>query len=570
MENTRIAEIFDEIGDLLELKGDNPFRVRSYRNAAQSIHGLSKRIEDMLAEGEDLESIPDIGESIAKKIKEIIDSGTCKKLKELHNQLPDGLREMMQIPYLGPRKVKAIYDELGVSSMAELKKACQEERVRELDGFGKKTEEKILRGIETVGAAAGRVLLKEAAEYVESIARYLDGLGSLKRWEVAGSFRRRKETVGDLDILIQAAEREKASEEIRAFDEVSDVIGEGKEKISVNLKNGLQVDFRFFEERSFGAALMYFTGSKSHNIALRKIAQNKDWKLNEYGIYSGEKLLAGKSEEDLYSRLELEYIPPELREDRGEIDAARDGKLPRLIELADIQGDLHAHSKASDGHDTIKEMVDAAQERGYKYLAITDHSQAVRVANGLDEDRLREHADAIRSVDAELDNFWLLAGVEVDILQDGSLDLDKGVLEELDWVCASVHSYFDLNKKEMTERILKAIHSGVVDCIGHPLGRMIGKRDPIAFDTEAIFDACAENNVCLEINAHPQRLDLPDNYARQAVAKGVQLVVDTDAHAGSDLDLIEYGVAVARRAWCTAENILNTLKLTDLRNRLGG
>jgi DNA polymerase (family X) len=569
MENVRIAEILEEIADLLELKRDNPFRVRSYRNAAQAVRGFTQRIEDMAEEGEDLKSIPEIGESIAKKIVEILDTGSCRKLKMLHKQIPTGLPDLMKIPGLGPRKVKEMYDELDISSIAELKEACENKRIRDLEGFGEKTEKKILQGIETVGATSGRILLKEASEFAESIVRYLKDLESIDRWEVAGSFRRRKETIGDLDILVSAIDREQAGKEILDFEEIEHVIGEGKEKISVTLKAGLQVDFRFFTERSFGAALLYFTGSKSHNIALRKIARKKGWKLNEYGMFSGEKLLAGKSEEDIYSRLGCDYIPPELREDNGELEAARTGTLPDLIEAGDINGDFHAHTNATDGHNTIREMAAAAREQGHTYLAITDHSKAVRMAKGLNDEQLRKHADAIREVDADLDKFWLLAGVEVDILKDGSLDISENVLADLDWVCASIHSYFDLDEKKMTDRIVKAIKSGVVDCIGHPLGRMLGRRDPIAVDIDAVFEACRENNVCLEINAEPDRMDLPANHARHAAAEGVKLTIGTDAHSTSDLVLMEYGVAVARRGWLTSGNVLNTLNLTDLRKELG-
>lgn len=570
MENARIAEVFEEMGDLLELKDGNAFKIRSYRSAAQTIRGLSERLADRAKAGDDLTDIPNIGKSLADKIHEILETGTCSKVEKLRDDFPVGLPELMNVPGLGPRKVKLLYEALDITSLADLRKACKEHKVAELEGMGEKTEENILKGLDTVEATEGRLLLKETAEFVETLSRALDHIDEVKRWEVAGSFRRRKETIGDLDILIEAGDREKARDDIVGFDDIQDVVNKGTEKISVTLKSGLQVDFRFFEKDAFGPALLYFTGSKSHNIALRKVAQKEDWKLNEYGLYSGEKRLAGKSEEETYDRLGYPYIEPELREDRGELKAAKDDKLPDLVTLDAIQGDLHAHTKATDGTQTIEEMAGAAQERGYKYLAITDHSKAVRMVNGLDEDELREHADAIRRVDDDLDRFWLLAGVEVDILKGGALDLADDVLTELDWVCASVHSYFDLDEKEMTKRLVKAVESGVIHCIGHPLGRMIGQRDPAAVDSETLFQACAEHNVYLEINAQPQRLDLPDTYCRAAADAGVKFVIGTDAHKDTDLDLMWCGVAVARRGWLSADQVLNTSNLTYFRKQLGG
>jgi DNA polymerase (family 10) len=570
LENARIAEVFEEMGDLLELKDGNAFKIRSYRSAAQTIRGLSERLADRAKAGDDLTDIPNIGKSLADKIHEILETGTCSKVEKLRDDFPVGLPELMNVPGLGPRKVKLLYEALDITSLADLRKACKEHKVAELEGMGEKTEENILKGLDTVEATEGRLLLKETAEFVETLSRALDHIDEVKRWEVAGSFRRRKETIGDLDILIEAGDREKARDDIVGFDDIQDVVNKGTEKISVTLKSGLQVDFRFFEKDAFGPALLYFTGSKSHNIALRKVAQKEDWKLNEYGLYSGEKRLAGKSEEETYDRLGYPYIEPELREDRGELKAAKDDKLPDLVTLDAIQGDLHAHTKATDGTQTIEEMAGAAQERGYKYLAITDHSKAVRMVNGLDEDELREHADAIRRVDDDLDRFWLLAGVEVDILKGGALDLADDVLTELDWVCASVHSYFDLDEKEMTKRLVKAVESGVIHCIGHPLGRMIGQRDPAAVDSETLFQACAEHNVYLEINAQPQRLDLPDTYCRAAADAGVKFVIGTDAHKDTDLDLMWCGVAVARRGWLSADQVLNTSNLTYFRKQLGG
>jgi DNA polymerase (family 10) len=402
-----------------------------------------------------------------------------------------------------------------------------------------------------------------------SISRHLKGIRAIRRFEPAGSFRRRRETIGDLDFIIQADDREAASKAILAYDAIEETIAAGEEKISVRLASGPQVDFRFVEPEALGAALMYFTGSKAHNIALRTRAQKMNLKLSEYGLFRGDKAVAGESEEEVYKALRLKaWIPPELREDHGEIDAAAEGKLPTLIERDDLRGDLHAHTVATDGANTLEEMVAAARKRGYEYLAITDHSQAVTVAHGLDEEALSRHADEIRAAGATLKKFWLLAGVEVDILKDGRLDIDTKVLAGLDWVVASVHSSFEMPEDKMTDRLLRAVESGVVHALGHPLGRLIGKRDPIRFDADKVFEACRKAGVFLEINSYPDRLDLPDVYCRRARELGCTMVISTDSHRTVDLDLMEFGVGVARRGWLEARDVLNTLPVSALKKRL--
>lgn len=558
MENAQIADIFDEIADLIELQGGNAFRIRAYRSTARTVRGFSRRVEDLAEQGEDLSKLPNVGESTAGKIHEILQKGTCRRLEALREKVPSQLADLMKVAHIGPRKAMQLHEELGVDSFDSLRKACEAHRVRKLDGMGPKTEENILKGLRTVESASGRIGLKEAADHVESLGRYLDGVSAIERWEVAGSFRRRKETIGDLDILVHADDRSSVQQGILEYGEIAEVLGKGKEKISVRLGSSLQVDFRFFEPKSFGAALMYFTGSKAHNIAVRKRAVSKDWKLNEYGLFKGKRRLAGKTEESIYRRLGLACPPPELREDRGEIEAAEDDELPTLVGLKDIHGDLHAHTKATDGQNTIEEMAKAAKDRGYKFLAITDHSKAVRMAKGLDEERLRKHADKIRSVNDSMKGFWLLAGIEVDILKNGKLDLDEDLLAELDWVVASIHYNWNLDKKKMTQRVRSAITSGVVDCIGHPLGRMIGRRDPISLDLDQVFEACVENGVRLEVNAQPDRLDLPDYHCQRAREGGVEFVISTDAHKTADLDLMRFGVANARRGWLTKKDVLNT------------
>jgi DNA polymerase (family X) len=568
MENAQIADLFDTIADLIELKGGNEFRIRSYRQAARTVRDHPERLEDLVEANEDLSDLPNIGERTADKIREIIETGTCARIEELRKDIPEGLTHLMEIPGLGPRKAKEIYDELGIETLEGLRKACEKGELRALSGMGEKTEQNILKALKTVEASAGRIKLNEASGHVESLGRHLDALGAVSRWEIAGSFRRRKETVGDLDILIRASDRKAATGQILEYAPIADVLTQGKERVSVRLDGGLQVDFRFFDPAAFGSAWLYFTGSKAHNIKLRRRAQDRGWKLNEYGLFKGDRRLAGKDEDAVYHRLNLAWVPPELREDRGEIDAAENDRLPDLIRPNQIRGDLQCHTKETDGADTIQDMAQAAQDMGYQYLAITDHSKAVHVAHGMDEDRLKKHADRIREVGRNLKSFWLMAGVEVDILKSGKLDLDPDVLADLDWVVASVHSYMDLGRDPMTDRLVKAVESGVVHCLGHPFGRLIGKREPMQFDTEKVFAACRDNGVYVEINAQPERLDLPDTYCREARDAGVRFTLGSDAHKTAGLAMMPFGVNVARRGWLEKKDVLNTKTAKQLRKAL--
>ncbi len=570
MENEQIAAIFDKIADLLDLKGGNEFRVRSYRNAARSIRNQSERVEAMVERGEDLDNLPNVGKSIAQKVHEILDRGTCDRLEELEKEFPEGLTHLMDVQGLGPRKALELYEELGISSLDELQQACEDHRVRELEGMGPKTEEKVLHGIRILRATAGRLLYPAAREHADAIGRHLDQVDAIERWEVAGSLRRRKDTVGDLDVLVQAKDREAAAQGIVECPEVGEVLSKGHEKVTVRMADGFQVDFQFFDAAVIGAALMHFTGSKAHSIALRRRAQERDWKLNERGLFKGDRRLAGKTEKAIYQRLGLTWIPPELREDMGEVQAAEQDELPRLVKLDDLRGDLHTHTERTDGQHSLNEMTVAARARGYEYFAVTEHSQRVSVAQGLDDEDMRRHAAHIREFDGGFKDLWVLAGVEVDILKKGDLDLKEQTLADLDWVVASVHSYFELEEKEMTERLLAAIRSGVVHCIGHPTGRMIGKRDPIKFDAERVFDACAEHNVCLEIDSQPDRRDLPDYYVKEAKEAGCRFSIATDAHSTSGFDIIELGVYSARRGWLEKKNVVNTLTARELRKRLHG
>ncbi len=569
IENGQIADMLDEIGDLLELVGENAFRVRSYHNASRSIRDLPQRLEDLVREGKDLSSLPNVGKNTASKIQEIVQTGRCQRLEDLKQQVPPELTALMEVPQLGARKAMQIHQSLGVKNLTELKEACEEHRVRELPGMGAKTEENILKGLRTLASASGRILLKQAADRVASIGRRLEAIRSVRRWEAAGSYRRGKETVGDLDLLVLATDREAAAEEILTHEDIEEVIGRGSEKVSVRMKGGLQVDFRFFEEKTFGAALCYFTGSQAHNIRLRGIAQDRGWKLNEYGLFEGRKQLAGKTEASVHNKLGLQWMAPELREDRGEVEAADAGTLPRLVEDGDLRGELHAHTTESDGGASIEGMAEAARARGYAYLAITDHSKAVAMANGLDEERLRRHADRIREINEQYDDLWLLAGIEVDIHRDGTLDLDEKVLADLDWVVASCHYHFNLSEKQMTDRLLAAVHSGVVHCLGHPTTRMVGKRDPLQFDGDRVFEACREKGVAAEVNAQPPRLDLPDTLARRARDAGARLTICTDAHQPADMDLAPFGVQTARRGWVEKKDVLNTTGAKGLASVLG-
>ena len=568
MENSQVAAIFDKIADILEIQGENAFRIRSYRNAARGVGDLADRLEDLAAAGKDLTELPGIGESLAEKIHEIIAGGTCKTLEDLRRQLPPHLTDLLKVKGLGPKRARILYEKLRIKSLDGLKKAAAAGRIRDIEGMGEKTEQNILRGLVTLESEAGRIGVKQAAEQAESISRHLRGAKGVRRWEVTGSFRRRRETIGDLDVLVEATDREAAVRAILAYEPIEETIASGGEKVSVCLASGVQVDFRFIEADAWGAAMMYFTGSKAHNIVLRKRAQKEGLKLNEYGLFRGAKRVAGRSEKAVFKALGLEWIPPELREDRGEVEAAEKGNLPKLIERDDLRGDLHTHTSLTDGAGTLEEMVEAARRRGYEYLAITDHSKAVTVAHGLGDDALRRHADRIREHSAGLKKFWVLAGVEVDILKDGQLDLEEKTLAGLDWVVASVHSSFEQAEAKMTDRLIAAVRSGVVHCLGHPFGRLIGKRDPIRFDADRVFAACRESGVYLEISAHPDRLDLPDVYCKRAKEMGLTMAIATDSHRTTDLDLMEFGVWVARRGWLEKGDVLNTLGAAALRKRL--
>jgi DNA polymerase (family 10) len=571
MENKQIADFFAEIAELLELQGENPFRIRSYQNAARILGDMSESVAGMVKSGQDLQEIPGIGEGISKKMIEIVETGKLKFLEEQKAKVPAGLPELLRIEGLGPKKVKLFYDRLGIDSLDKLEEAAKAGKLRELAGMGEKSEEKILKGIATLRRGLGRFKLSIGLSYADALVDYLKKVKGVKRLEPSGSLRRRCETVGDLDILAICAKDSPLMDKFTSYDDVEEVIAKGETKSSVRLRCGMQVDVRVLETGSFGSGLQYFTGSKAHNIALRSRANDRGLKLSEYGVFEiqTDTKVAGKSEEEVYKVLDLPLIPPELREDRGEIEAAEKGRLPKLIELSDIRGDLQMHTKESDGKDTIEEMVEAAKKLGYEYIAITEHSKAVRIAKGLDEKRLAEHLKRIDKVNAELSGFRILKGVEVDILADGSLDLSDDILKECEVVIASVHSRFNMEEKEMTQRIIRALKNPNVNFLGHPTGRLILEREPYKVDLKEVIRAAVDNNVIVEINAYPDRLDLRDVDARMAKEMGAKLSISTDAHSKLQLDMMKYGVFTARRAWLEAKDVVNALTLARLLGAIG-
>ncbi len=566
MENKGIADIFTEIADILDIQGENPFRVRSYRNAARTIADMSQSVQTLVKAGEKLEEVPGIGKSLQEKIEEIGSTGKCGFLEELRRKVPPGLTELLKLEGLGPKKVKLLYDELGVDSMDRLEKAAQAGRLRDLAGMGLKTEEKVPKSIEKYRAGMGRFKLSVGYTYARALLEYLKDTPGVKRLDPAGSFRRQKETIGDLDILAICGKGCKVMDRFTKYGDVAEVISKGETKSSVRLKCGLQVDVRVLEEESYGAALHYFTGSKAHNIAIRDRAKDLGLKVSEYGVFRAkdEKRLSGANEEDVFKAVGLPFIPPELREDWGEIQAAEKGRLPKLIELADICGDLQMHTVATDGKNSIADMARKAKEMGYSYIAITDHSKAVRVARGLDEKGMVKQLKEIEKVNGQTPGVRILKGVEVDILADGSLDLKDDILKECDVVIASVHSRFNMEEEEMTRRIIQALKNPNVNILGHPTGRLILEREAYKVNLKEVFQAAIDQGVVLEINAYPDRLDLRDVDARMAKEMGAKLVISTDAHSTLQLELMKFGVFTARRGWVEAKNVINTLPLQGL------
>ncbi len=571
MQNPDIARLFDEVADLLEIQDANPFRVRAYRNAARTIRDFPEPIADLVRTGtKDLTDIAGIGDDLAEKIAAIVTTGELPLRKQLASKLPAGLLDLLRIPGLGPKRVKLLYKKLKVKSAADLAAALDKGRIQKLKGFGPKMEEKIRAGLGQAQAGERRMLLNEAETQATAVLAYLEAGGGIGQIEVAGSYRRRRETIGDLDIVVTSEGKDSATVMNRfvAYGEVAEVISKGETRATVKLRGGLQVDLRAVEPDAYGAALLYFTGSKAHNIELRKIAQEKAYKLNEYGLFKGTRRAAGKTEQEIYTKLGLDWIPPELREARGEIALAREHRLPHLVEVKDVRGDLQMHTSATDGKGTIDDMARAARALGYEYIAITDHSKRVTMALGLDAKRLREQWKAVDAWNATSRGFTILKSVELDILENGKLDLPDDVLAEADYVVATIHYGINQTEKELTRRLVGAAEHAWVDAIGHPTGRLVGKREPYAFDFDALCRACAATGCLLELNGHPERMDLPDTIAAAGKQHGVRFVLSTDSHQPGNLPFMKYAVYLARRAGLEASDILNTRPLAEFRKGL--
>jgi DNA polymerase (family 10) len=579
MENVEIAHLLSKYADLLEIQGEGPFRIRAYRNAARTIESLPQPVTQLLGEGKDLKKLklPGIGKSMAEHVAEIVKTGTLQALNVLRKEIPATLDELLEIEGLGPKRTKQLYEKLGIGSIKQLEQAIASGDLESLPGFGKKSVEKIRQAIQNLVKRSKRFKLLDADQLVRPLIEYLREGGNIEQLEVAGSYRRRMETVGDIDILAASDNAKPVMQRFQTYPEVERVIAAGTTRGTVILRSGLQVDLRILPQRCYGAALHYFTGSKAHNIAVRTLGVERGLRISEYGIFrvtkgkkaeeggieEGERL-GGAKEEDVFQAVNMDWIPPELREDRGEIQAAQKHKLPDLIALDDIRGDLHLHSKWTDGNSTILEMVRACKERGYQYCAITDHSKAVRVAGGLSADDFKRQREEVEQVRQKVRGITVFTGCEVDILPDGSLDLPDDLLHKLDVVVAAVHSKMDMAQGEMTKRVLKALAHPAVNILAHPTGRLINQREPFAIDLEQIFHAAKEYDVAVELNAQPDRLDLNDRHLLRAREIGVKIAINTDAHSTGQLQFMRYGIDQARRGWLEKRHVLNAMTRPQL------
>jgi DNA polymerase (family 10) len=566
MKNSEVAKVFQDIADLLELKGGNVFKIRAYQKAARAIDYYPRELEAMIEEGEDLQTIPGVGEAIAKKSAELITTGKLGYYESLKAEFPQGITNFLAIPGIGPKTANKLSSELGISSVDELERAIREGRVARLFRLGEKTADNILHQIQALRRKDQRITIGEALPIVEEIMTALRSIPGVRNLTPAGSLRRFQETVGDLDLMGTADKPKEVIDTFVALPRVRQVLAQGSTKASVIVSGGLQVDLRMVEHDSFGSLLQYFTGNKQHNISLREKWRKRGLKLSEYGItvMATGKLEKFSTEEGFYHRLGLQYIPPELREARGEIEKAEQGAIPKLVEISDIKGDLHTHTEWSDGHDSIEELALAAQNMGYQYIAVTEHSAGRGIAHGLDVKKLREQVAEIKALNQRFNGIRVLTGTEVDIRADGSLDLPHEILSELDMVTAAVHSAMNQSEEKMTRRVINAIENPDVDMIAHPTCRLIGEREPVAIDLEAVFQAAAKYNKVMEISAMSDRLDLKDIHAFRARELGVKLAIGTDAHSVAHLGFMRFGIGIARRAWCEPQHILNTLPLAEL------
>jgi DNA polymerase (family X) len=572
VDNAAIADVFEEMAELLEFRGENPFRIRAYQNGAKAIRELEESVESILADpSRNLADVPGIGKTLLEKTVTLVSTGQLPQLIKLRSEVPDVVIQMARIPGLGAKKSVKLQAELKLESLADLRKACQEDRVGKLKGFGPKTQQAILDGLEIAEAAAERMYWSEGNALTIAIGQHMQSCHAIEKMEWAGSYRRGRETIGDLDLLVVASDRNAAMDHLEAYPQRSQTIGRGDTKISIRVGKAFQVDMRVVEAEQFGAALQYFTGSQAHNIHTRKIAKDKGLKINEYGVFriSDDTRIAGAIEEEVYAAIGLPWIAPELREDRNEFTWAEQGLLPKLVEVSDIRGDLHMHTTATDGHATIREMADAAIARGLSYIAITDHSKRVSMARGLTVERLREQWATIDELRAEYEGrLVILKGIECDILEKGGMDLPDDCLAEADWVLASVHYGQKQPREQITERILGAIENPHVTCIAHPTGRLINRRPPYEVDMDAVMKAAQAKGTLLELNANPARLDLDDLHLAAAKRMAIPIVVSTDAHSIDGLDVMQYGIKQARRGGLTREDIANTADWATMKQRM--
>jgi DNA polymerase (family 10) len=566
--NAEIADALQRIADLLEIQGENVFRIRAYRNAARTVAELPEGVAVMIGRGEDLTELPGIGKDLAGKISELARTGHVPLLDRLARRLPGELAEMMRLPGLGPKRVALLHEKLHIKTLAELKAAAAAGRLHVVPGIGEKTEKAILGALERVDHEEKRTRLAFAEQIAEPLLEHLRCFKGVRDCVVAGSFRRRRETVGDLDILVTCTDGGRVVEHFVSYPDVRDIMSRGSTRSTVRLHSGMQVDLRVVPAESYGAALLYFTGSKAHNIAVRKIAVAKKLKINEYGVFKGTKRIAGRTEKDVYASIGLPYIAPEIRENRGEIEAARKHHLPKLLTLDHIRGEMHAHTNATDGDDTLADMAAAACERGYEYMAITDHTKRLAMVHGQTARRLASQIAKIERLNAKMKGFTILKGAEVDILDDGSLDLPDDILKELDVTVCSIHYKFALSEEKQTERVLRAMDNPYFHIFGHPTGRLIGEREPYRIDMERILRGALERGCYMEVNAQPDRLDLSDVHCRLAKEIGVKVAIATDAHRRSDLDKMRFGIGQARRGWLEADDVLNTRSIGALRKML--
>ncbi|MDD3819119.1 MAG: DNA polymerase/3'-5' exonuclease PolX [Actinomycetota bacterium] len=569
VKNAELADIFANIARILKIKDENVFKIRAYERVAATLENLPMEAET-LYRLDKLNEIPGVGEAIAQKIGELVETGRLEYYEKLKKSIPEGVFELLNVPDIGPRKAKLFYEELNITSVKELEEAALQHKLQNLPGMGVKAEKNILRGIELYKRREQRTLLGAALPIAEEIVGEFKPLGEVDRISIAGSIRRRRDTIGDIDILIASKNPEKIMNKFIHLSQVKEVLAEGLTKSAILTHQDIQVDLRVVAPDSFGAALLYFTGSQAHNVHLREIAVRMGLKINEYGVFQvkDDKKIAGEEEEEIYRILELPYIMPELREDRGEFEAAQNKTLPNLVEISDIKGDFHIHTIDSDGINTIEEMAVAARQRGYQYIAITDHSQSLHIAGGLDEQRLLEQIKKIEQVNQKIDGITVLKGIEVDIKPDGTLDTPDKVLQKLDIVIAAIHSGLRQERKKLTERLKKAMENPLVDIIAHPTGRIIGYREAYDVDIQEIIQIAARTNTVLEINASLERMDLNDIYTRSAKEQGVLLSIGSDAHQISTLDNMYYGITIARRGWLEKENLLNTLPLDKIKSIL--